>query len=113
MALTGILNEVLELPAQLVAPLDQKTRGRATDAIHPAHQTQLDAYSLLLEGQGLRPAGVGFLAYYIPQPGILYDGFPFAVDVKEVRTSAERAAELAQRGAALRKSPRSGLRFAI
>lgn len=101
LVITGILDEVLELPDQVMAPLDHKTRGRATDDIHPAYQTQLDAYTLLLQGQGLRTAGVGFLAYYIPQPGVLHDGFPFAVDVKEVRTSPERAAELAKRGAAL------------
>lgn len=101
LVVTGILDEVLELPEQRVAPLDHKTRGRATDEIHPAYQTQLDTYTLLLEAQGFRAAGVGFLAYYIPQPGVLHDGFPFTVDVKEVRTSPERAAELARRGAAL------------
>ncbi len=101
LTIVGFPDDLLELDDGRVIPLDHKTRGQVPEEIHPAYQLQLDCYAFLLEGQGSPPVSFGFLVYYIPQPGPLHQGFPFAVEGRELTVSAPRARTLAAQGASL------------
>jgi hypothetical protein len=79
--LTGLLDECLETPEGL-APLDHKTRGYPVREVYASYQLQLDAYGLLLQGNGLNISGTGVLVYYIPGTSGLEDGLKLDLEVK-------------------------------
>lgn len=71
-------------------PVDFKTsssdpRGRNTFA---AYQNQMDEYAFLLEQNGKRTAGFGYLIYFYPEHGDhLHNGFPMVVHIEKVATN--------------------------
>ncbi|MBI4119661.1 MAG: PD-(D/E)XK nuclease family protein [Parcubacteria group bacterium] len=79
---------------KLYAPLDHKTRASFTDNVHETYQLQMDAYDWLLQENGFMTAAKAYLAYYAPLDGELHEGFPFGVDLKELKTSPQRAQKL-------------------
>lgn len=87
----GKLDEALVLDGTHYAPLDYKTRASPPTSVHAAYQLQMDAYDLLFQKNGYVTNGTAFLAYFTPQFGELHNGFPFALDVKEIQTKSERA----------------------
>ncbi|RJQ14335.1 hypothetical protein C4553_01315 [Candidatus Parcubacteria bacterium] len=87
----GKLDEALILDDKFYAPLDHKTRASPTQNVHQAYQLQMDAYDLLLEKNGYKTKNVAFLAYFTPRSGELHLGFPFDLDLKEIKTSPQRA----------------------
>jgi len=101
----GIPDDVLLRPDGTAVPLDHKTRGSPPKEVHPAHALQLSAYALLLDAVGHRVGDRGILCYYIPQPGALHHGIPFAVEVREVPLDPGRVRTLAREGAALLEAP--------
>lgn len=88
---TGKLDEAMVLDGMYYAPLDYKIRASPAASVHVAYQLQMDSYDLLFQKNGYATKGVAFLAYFTPQFGELHNGFPFAVDVKELQTKPERA----------------------
>lgn len=87
----GYLDELLESPKGLYAPLDHKTRGYPATSVNPAYRLQLDVYTLLLEGNGLASAGFGVLVYYIPTDSSPEEGIKLDIQARIVDTSVERA----------------------
>jgi hypothetical protein len=105
LVLTGRLDECLEVPGGLFAPLDHKTRDAAPNGVHDAHQLQLDVYTLLLAENGYPVAGCGVLVYYVPLDGDLHEGFPFQVYIHDVDTDPERARTWLRRARAILDLP--------
>ncbi|HNX68088.1 MAG TPA: PD-(D/E)XK nuclease family protein [Candidatus Omnitrophota bacterium] len=66
--LSGMLDDLLVKGDQHI-PFDYKTKGSPTSEEDATkyYQTQLDCYALMLEGNGLKTAGYGFLLYYSPK----------------------------------------------
>lgn len=87
----GHLDELLETPEGLYAPLDHKTRGYPPTSVNPAYRLQMDIYALLLEGNGLPPAGFGVLVYYVPIDSSPEEGIKLDVQAQVLDTSVERA----------------------
>ncbi len=109
--LFGRPDEYLELPGELIAALDHKTRASAPKELLPVYQNQLNIYDLLLGKNDYHTAGKAFLVYYYPGIGILHEGFPFHVTVKEIETDASAAEELfnqALQTLALVRAPKQG-----
>lgn len=92
--LYGRPDEYLELPGELFAPLDHKTRASAPKELLPVYQNQLDIYDYLLGKMDYRTARKAYLVYYHPAPGILHEGFPFETTIKEIDTRPDSAEEL-------------------
>jgi hypothetical protein len=91
LVIVGHLDELLETPEGLYAPLDHKSRGYPATSVNPAYRLQLDVYTLLLEGNGLPTAGFGVLVYYIPVDSSPEEGIGLDVQTQVLDTSAERA----------------------
>ena len=90
----GKLDECLVLTNGDHAPLDHKTKGFAPKEdhqVHEAYQLQMDSYTLLLQMNGHKTNGTGYIVYYYPDFGELHDGIPFKVHVVKLKTSPERA----------------------
>ena len=92
--LYGRPDEYLELPGELIAPLDHKTRASAPKELLPVYQNQLDIYDYLLAKMNYKTAGKAYLVYYHPAPGVLHEGFPFETTIKEIETEPDSAEEL-------------------
>ena len=94
---TGRLDEALIIDNEYHVPLDHKTRASPPQRIHDAYQLQMDSYSLLLQKNGFKILDIAYLAYFTPLEGELHKGFPFALDLKEVKTSPQRAQDFMNR----------------
>ncbi|MFA5084265.1 MAG: hypothetical protein WC475_02700 [Candidatus Paceibacterota bacterium] len=85
----GKLDECLITSENLHAPVDFKTASsdpRGKD-IFPAYQNQLDEFSFLMESNGKKTAGVGYLIFFYPDHGEkLHDGFPMVIHLVTVKT---------------------------
>jgi CRISPR/Cas system-associated exonuclease Cas4 (RecB family) len=92
--LYGRPDEYVELPGELIAALDHKTRASAPKELLPVYQNQLNIYDFLLGKNKYRTAGKAYLVYYHPAIGELHNGFPFETTVKEIETDPEAAEEL-------------------
>lgn len=90
----GKLDEVIDFGDGFFAAFDHKTRGTTAPAVHPAHQLQMDAYTLLLEENARPTRNLAFLAYWIPKEGELHSGVPFVVEVKKITTNPDRVRDL-------------------
>ena len=91
--LSGALDDLLVNPAkQVFMPFDYKTRGYALKEDSSSfYQNQLNCYSLMLEANGLKSAGFGYLCYYIPT-NVSEDGqVKFEVTVKKMSVSNDDA----------------------
>lgn len=103
--LTGALDDLLQEGA-MVTPLDFKTRGYPLkDDTHKYYQHQLDLYAYLLEQNGYRTSGRGFLLFLWPEE--VRDGglMKFRMEAVEMFTSTQRAENLLTRAAQLLKEP--------
>jgi hypothetical protein len=91
--LSGALDDLLVDPGkQVFMPFDYKTRGYALKEDSSSfYQNQLNCYSLMLDANGLKSAGFGYLCYYIPTD-VSEDGqVKFEVTVKKMNVSSEDA----------------------
>ncbi len=90
--LYGKLDDCLETSDGRHTPIDHKTSSsdpRQRETLS-AYQSQLDAYSFLLELNKKKTSGLGHLIYFYPQEGDkLHDGFPMLVFVQTLKTNPE------------------------
>lgn len=69
-SLSGALDDALyNRKTDEYIPLDYKTKGTKADLDYckKYYQNQLDAYSLMLHGNGMKTAGFGVLVYFSPE----------------------------------------------
>jgi len=92
--LGGYLDECLELGDNLYAALDHKTRGSIPEGTHKAYQFQMDAYTFLLEQNGLPTCKVAYLVYYIPKGVATSKAIEFEVFPSQVKTDPEYAKQV-------------------
>lgn len=93
--LSGMLDDLLVKDGVYI-PFDYKTKGSPTkeeDAVK-YYQTQLDCYALLLEGNGMKTAGYGFLLYYSPKEVKENGQVHFELQPIRVGTDTDRAKAL-------------------
>ena len=91
--LIGALDDVLV--AGKYSPLDYKTRGYApkTDGSE-YYQSQLDLYSLLLESNGYKTSGYGYLVYVYPVSMERLDLTVFTTQTFKIECSIDNAKKL-------------------
>ncbi|MFN4212393.1 MAG: hypothetical protein ACK4FL_00270 [Microgenomates group bacterium] len=99
----GKLDECL-VDGELHIPVDFKTASSdpREKEILSAYQNQIDEYLFLLEENGLKTAGFGYLIYFYPEMTLkLSDGFPMIVHivkierkVKDIRRKIENAIKI-------------------
>lgn len=99
MKFSGMLEEciVREVDGEKVyTPLNFKTRGfDQKEESHDQHyQLQLDCYDLLLQKNGYKTSGTGYLVYYSPQQVRENGMIEFTVQVIQLVTEHARAANL-------------------
>jgi hypothetical protein len=90
----GKLDDCLVTQEEKYTPIDFKTSSSdpREKEILSAYQSQLDAYSFLLEANKKKTAGIGHLIYFYPQDSKeLHDGFPMLVFVQTLKTNPENA----------------------
>lgn len=104
--LKGMLDECLILPHDVYAALDYKTRSSFPKDIHPSYQLQMDMYTLLLEKNNYKTKGLAYLLYFIPDSAKLDEGIIFfKMQMKEVKTSPQRALDVFHKGIDLLHTP--------
>jgi CRISPR/Cas system-associated exonuclease Cas4 (RecB family) len=104
--LFGALDECL-VDGDFYIPVDYKTRGfDLKEDSSSYYQTQLDAYTLLLEAEGYKHYSFGYLIYYIPikvkENGIV----EFKIDVQKMKTDPKRSLEIFHKAVKTLRSPR-------
>ncbi|OQA56279.1 MAG: PD-(D/E)XK nuclease superfamily protein [Candidatus Omnitrophica bacterium ADurb.Bin277] len=104
--LFGALDDLL-VAGEACVPFDYKTKGSPTseeDAVR-YYQTQLDCYALMLEANGLKTAGYGFLLYYSPKEAGENGNVLFEIQPVRIATDIERAKSLFRQSAAVTEGP--------
>ena len=93
--LSGMLDDLLVRDGVYI-PFDYKTKGSPTNEEDATkyYQTQLDCYALMLEGNGLKTAGYGFLLYYSPKEVGEHGRVSFEIQPIKIGTDTERAKKL-------------------
>ncbi len=93
--LSGMLDDLLVKDGVYI-PFDYKTKGSPTNEEDATkyYQTQLDCYALMLEGNGFKTAGYGFLLYYSPKAVGENGQVSFAIQPIRIETNTERAKDL-------------------
>ena len=86
--LFGAVDDVLEFDDDKLAPLDYKSSGSTAANIYDRFQLQLDTYAFLMEKNGFRTCGKGYLAFYIvdKSKGFI-DRLPFRKEMLEIETN--------------------------
>lgn len=100
-SLQGKLDDCIVDEDGFYIALDHKTRASSPSCVHEAFQFQLDVYTLLLKENNLKINNQAILVYYIPQAGILHDGFPFRAEVKKTETNPQRARKVFEEAVSL------------
>jgi len=104
--LMGALDECLVDVDGFHYPLDYKTRGYAPkDDTHAYYQDQMNFYTLLLEGNGLKTQRLAYLLYYHPVAVKEHGLIQFEVSVQEVATDPEAAMRLVTDALAVLSGP--------
>jgi len=86
--LFGAVDDVLQFPDGKLAPLDYKSTGSSVATIYDRFQLQMDAYAYLLERNGFKTTGKGYLAFYIvDKKNGFADRLPFRKEIQEVDTN--------------------------
>ena len=100
--LSGALDDLL-VKGDRYIPFDYKTKGSPTNEEDATkyYQTQLDCYALMLEANGMRTIGHGFLLYYSPKTVNDHGQVAFEVQPIRVATDTSRAKELFRRALAV------------
>jgi len=104
--LGGALDDLL-VKDDCYIPFDYKTKGSPTtteDAVK-YYQNQLDCYTLMLDVNGFKPAGFGFLLYYSPKAVSENGSVAFQTQPIKIETSSERAKTTVARAVNLIKGP--------
>ena len=88
--LSGMLDDLLVKNGAYI-PFDYKTKGSPTNEADATkyYQTQLDCYALMLEGNGLKTAGYGFLLYYSPKA--VGENGQVAFEIQPIRIETDMA----------------------
>jgi hypothetical protein len=104
--LSGMLDDLLVKEGAYI-PFDYKTKGSPTNEEDATkyYQTQLDCYALMLEGNGLKTAGYGFLLYYSPKEVGENGQVSFEIQPIRIGTDTARAKDLFRRALAILTSP--------
>ena len=92
--LFGAVDDVLELDPSAgsgqvrIAPLDYKSTGSTVANVYDRFQLQLDTYAFLMEKNGYKTSGKGYLAFYIVDKSRGFiDRLPFRKEVVEIDTN--------------------------
>ena len=82
------VDDVLEFPGGILAPLDYKSTGSRVANVYDRFQLQLDAYTFLLEKIGYKTNHKGYLAFYIvdKDKGFI-DRLPFRKEIHVIETN--------------------------
>lgn len=104
--LFGALDDLL-LKGDRYIPFDYKTKGSPANEEDSVkyYQTQLDCYALLLEANGFKTLGHGFLLYYSPREVGEHGNVAFEIQPIRIETNTERAKELFRKSAAIVEEP--------
>jgi len=104
--LFGALDDLL-VKDGLYIPFDYKTKGSPTNEEDATkyYQTQLDCYALMLEGNGFKTLGYGFLLYYSPKTVGEQGNVTFEIQPIKIETNVDRAKELFRKSAAIVNEP--------
>ena len=105
--LSGALDDLLVNPeTHLYMPFDYKTRGYDLKADSSSfYQNQLNCYALMLQENGLKQAGFGYLCYYIPKDVAEGGQVRFDVTVKKMELDPEDARKVFEDAIALIHGP--------
>lgn len=90
--LYGKLDDCLVTADKKYTPIDHKTSSSdpRQKEVLPAYQSQLDAYSFLMELNKKKTTGIGHLIYFYPQEGDkLHEGFPMLIFIQTLKTSPD------------------------
>ena len=100
--LSGELDDLL-VKGDRYIPFDYKTKGSPTNEEDATkyYQTQLDCYALMLEANGMRTIGHGFLLYYSPKSVNEHGQVAFEVQPIKIATETGRAKELFRKAVAV------------
>lgn len=100
--LFGALDDLLVKDGAYI-PFDYKTKGSPAneDDSVKYYQTQLDCYALMLEANGMKTLGHGFLLYYSPKSVGEYGNVLFELQPIRISTDPERAKELFRKSRAV------------
>lgn len=100
--LSGMLDDLL-VKDDWYIPFDYKTKGSPTNEEDATkyYQTQLDCYALMLEGNGLKTAGYGFLLYYSPKQVQAQGNVQFEIQPIRIETNIQRAKDLLHKAVAI------------
>ncbi len=93
--LFGAVDDILEFDPSAgsgqvgaLAPLDYKSTGSTAEKVYDRFQLQLDTYTFLLEKNGYKTAGKGYLAFYIVDKSRGFiDRLPFRKEIVEIETN--------------------------
>ncbi|MFH1800064.1 MAG: PD-(D/E)XK nuclease family protein [Candidatus Omnitrophota bacterium] len=104
--LSGMLDDLLVKEGAYI-PFDYKTKGSPTNEEDATkyYQTQLDCYALMLEGNGFKTTGYGFLLYYSPKEVGENGRVSFEIQPIRIGTDTARAKDLFRRALAILTSP--------
>ena len=104
--LSGMLDDLLEKDG-LYIPFDYKTKGSPANEEDATkyYQTQLDCYALMLEGNGLKTPGYGFLLYYSPKVVGERGQVQFEIQPIRIGTDTDRARDLFRRALSILTGP--------
>lgn len=104
--LFGALDDCL-IDDGLYIPLDYKTRGSAPRKgdSERYYQTQLDAYSLLLNSNGFKTKNFAYLVYYYPSEVMDDSLIQFKTEPVKVETNLERAKQTLKEAVELLRGP--------
>jgi len=104
--LSGMLDDLLVKDGSYI-PFDYKTKGSPTNEEDATkyYQTQLDCYALMLEGNGLKTSGYGFLLYYSPKEVGENGQVRFEIQPIRIPTDPERAKALFHKALAILPGP--------
>ena len=85
--LFGAVDDVLEFPDGKLAVLDYKSTGSKVATVYDRFQIQMDVYTYLLEKNGFKTLGKGYLAFYIVDKENGFGGrLPFRKELHEIET---------------------------
>lgn len=93
--LFGALDDLL-VKNDLYMPFDYKTKGSSTseeDAVK-YYQLQLDCYALMLDANGFKPAGYGFLLYFSPRRISTLKNVELEIQAIKISLDPNRAKEI-------------------
>ena len=89
-----------------IAPLDYKSTGSTAAKIYDRFQLQLDTYAYLIEKNGFKTTGKGYLAFYIVDKSRGFiDRLPFRKEILEIETNPSDIYEIFKDAVGVLKQP--------